>query len=109
MTDTEATDHLEDAHEMLRGASQILQALAESPDCVGGGECLALAGGCDRRRLRPHRCGEGCHRLVRRSYTLATRIFTRLANRDRTPSRSDLPPGLALRETVKPEIPTNIR
>lgn len=43
MTNTEATDHLEDAHEMLRGASQILQALAESPDCVGGGECLALA------------------------------------------------------------------
>lgn len=31
MADTEATDHLEDAQEMLRGASQILQALAASP------------------------------------------------------------------------------
>lgn len=43
MTETEATDHLEDAQEMLRGASQILQALAASPDCVGDGECLTLA------------------------------------------------------------------
>lgn len=43
MTETEATDHLEDAQEMLRGASQILQALAASPDCIGGGECLTLA------------------------------------------------------------------
>lgn len=43
MTEIETIDHLEDAHEMLRGASQILQALAASPDCVGGGECLALA------------------------------------------------------------------
>lgn len=43
MTETEATDHLEDAQEMLRGASQILQALAASPDCVGDGECLGVA------------------------------------------------------------------
>lgn len=45
MTETEATDHLEDAQEMLRGASQILQALAASPDCVGDGECLGVAAG----------------------------------------------------------------
>lgn len=43
MTEIETIDHLEDAQEMLRGASQTLQALAASPDCVGGGECLALA------------------------------------------------------------------
>lgn len=43
MTEIETIDHLEDAHEMLRGASQILQAMAASPDYVGGGECLALA------------------------------------------------------------------
>ena len=36
MTETEAIDHLE-------GASQILQALAASPDCVGDGECLGVA------------------------------------------------------------------
>ena len=30
---------------MLRGASQILQALAASPDCVGDGECLGVAAG----------------------------------------------------------------
>lgn len=52
MTETEATDHLEDAQEMLRGASQILQALAASPDCIGGGECLTLAADASMRRSR---------------------------------------------------------
>lgn len=45
MTETEAIDHLEDAQEMLQGASHILQALAASPDCVGDGECLGVAAG----------------------------------------------------------------
>ena len=34
MVDVEATDRMEEAESLLRGASQMLQALAAEPDCV---------------------------------------------------------------------------
>lgn len=41
----EATDHMEEAEAMLRGVSQVLQALAAAPDYVETGECLDLFSG----------------------------------------------------------------
>ena len=45
MFDVEAEDHLEEAEALLRGASQMLQALATEPDCVETGECLDVLSG----------------------------------------------------------------
>lgn len=42
MEEIETADNLEDAQASLHGASQVLQALAATPDCVGTGECLTL-------------------------------------------------------------------
>ena len=39
------TDNLDEAEALLRGASQILQALAAEPDSVDTGECPTLAAG----------------------------------------------------------------
>lgn len=45
MVDIEATDHMEEAEALLRGVSQVLQALAAEPDCVETGECLDVLSG----------------------------------------------------------------
>lgn len=45
MVDIEATDHMEEAEGLLRGVSQVLQALAAAPDYVETGECLDLLSG----------------------------------------------------------------
>ena len=42
MEETETVDNLDDALVALRGASQVLQALAATPDYIETGECLAL-------------------------------------------------------------------
>lgn len=42
MEEIETTDNLDDAQVALRGASQVLQALAVTPDCIETGECLTL-------------------------------------------------------------------
>lgn len=52
MVDIEATDHMEEAEALLRGASQVLQALAAEPDCVETGECLDLLSGVVEDALR---------------------------------------------------------
>lgn len=52
MVDVEATDHMEEAEALLRGASQMLQALAAEPDCVETGECLDLLSGVVEDALR---------------------------------------------------------
>ena len=71
MTETEATDHLEDAQEMLRGASQILQAPAASPDCIGDGECLTLAAGAGRRDRINQAAGRHLHAAINAATMLA--------------------------------------
>ena len=40
-----ATDNLEEAQALLRGASQMLEALAAEPDSVETGECLNVLSG----------------------------------------------------------------
>lgn len=52
MVDVEAEDHLEEAQALLRGASQMLQALAAEPDCVETGECLDVLSGVVEDALR---------------------------------------------------------
>lgn len=52
MVDVEATDHMEEAEALLRGASHVLQALAAEPDCVETGECLDLLSGVVEDALR---------------------------------------------------------
>lgn len=42
MEEIETVDNLDDAQMALRGAFQVLQALAATPDCVETGECLTL-------------------------------------------------------------------
>lgn len=42
MEEIETVDNLDDPQMALRGASQVLQALAATPDCVETGECLTL-------------------------------------------------------------------
>lgn len=39
------TDNLDEAEALLRGASQMLQALAAEPDSVETGECLTVLAG----------------------------------------------------------------
>lgn len=45
MVDIGVTDNLDEAEALLRGASQILQALAAEPDSVDTGECLNVLSG----------------------------------------------------------------
>lgn len=63
MVDVEAEDHLEEAQALLRGASQMLQALAAEPDCVETGECLDVLSGVVDDALRYVEAARG--RIVR--------------------------------------------
>lgn len=45
MVGIEVTDNLDEAEALLRGASQMLQALAAEPDYVETGECLSVLSG----------------------------------------------------------------
>lgn len=52
MVSVGVTDNLDEAQALLRGASQMLQALAAEPDCVETGECLDVLSGVVEDALR---------------------------------------------------------
>ena len=52
MVSVGVTDNLDEAQALLRGASQMLQALAAVPDCVETGECLDVLSGVVEDALR---------------------------------------------------------